>query len=450
MMRSGAGRLFIRAIARICPLIMCSLALAQATPTADPGLRSDAPTDANRPYAQELRSSAAPDLVLAVAGSLVIATPMASLPSWDPKVVEILNGRAFPGSATVTIADLQTTLIDVRAFAGYPYPWDAAPVYAAPPSIAADLKRHGLSMLARANGHALDWGIEGMRATGAALDEAELKHAGTGEWEGLARMASFLDEPGGKGRVALLSIATSFRPTSNALLSTSAAPGRPGISALELTPRRMAPAQQRGELQRLACRFQYPDAVEHCDHLPPPPVTVNLFGSQFRVSSAASENYSSEYDLNLVQTLRELRFVREAKQSSDLVVLAVATDQQERPGAPAPPAALVRLAHAAIDAGADLFMATGRPQFGPIEVYRSAGGPPRPILYGMGRLYWSPHAAPIPGTPEAHDAIIVRSTMAGNTLTLEIYPVDLGASNNPAGTPRLADAQQGRAILERL
>ena len=122
MMRSGAGRLFIRAIARICPLIMCSLALAQATPTADPGLRSDAPTDANRPYAQELRSSAAPDLVLAVAGSLVIATPMASLPSWDPKVVEILNGRAFPGSATVTIADLQTTLIDVRHLPDIPTP----------------------------------------------------------------------------------------------------------------------------------------------------------------------------------------------------------------------------------------------------------------------------------------------------------------------------------------
>lgn len=449
-MRSGGGRLRIGAVAWAGALFVCSVVPAQAPPSADPGLRADAPIDANRPYAQELLHSAAPDLHLAVAGSLVITSPMAALPSWDPKIVEILNGRAFPGSTTVAVADLQTTLVDASAFPGYPYPWDAAPVYSAPPSIAAELRTHGLSMVARANGHALDWGIEGMRSTGAALDEAQLKHAGTGEREGLARMASFLDEPGGKGRVALLSTATSFRPTSNALSSRGATPGRPGISTLELAARRVVPARQRAELQRLACRFQHLEDAEHCDHLASSSAAVTLFGNQYSASSAASEDYTSEYELNSSQTANELRFVREAKQDADLVILAVSAGQQQRPGAPAPTAALVRLAHAAIDAGADVIMATGRPLLGPIEVYQSAGRPPRPILYGMGTLYRSPNATPTTGTAEVDDAIIVRSNVVGDTLTLEIYPVDLRAAGGPAGVPHLADPQLGRTILERL
>ena len=248
-------------------MLVPAASAAQAPPSADPGLRTEAPVDTRRPYAQELVSSAAPDLVLAIAVSLRINSPIASLLSWDPKVVEIPNGRAFPSTTKIAVADPETTLIDVSTFTGYPYLWESAPVYTAPTNIAADLRKHGLSMLVRANGHALDWGIEGMRATGAALEAAELKHAGTGEREGLARMASVLDEPEGKGRVALLSTATSFRPTSNALSSWGAAPPRPGISGLELTSLRVVPESQRAALQRLARRFRYPQDADQCKKL---------------------------------------------------------------------------------------------------------------------------------------------------------------------------------------
>jgi poly-gamma-glutamate capsule biosynthesis protein CapA/YwtB (metallophosphatase superfamily) len=441
-----------RSIVQLGALLVSWGACAQTLAPAGPEQRANAPVDANRPYAQELRSSAAPDLVISLAGTLAISTSASTLPAWDPKLVEILSGRAFPATTTVAISDLQTTLLDPVAFSGYPYAWESARVYAAPVGVAADLKEHGLSMLALANGHALDWGIEGMHATSAALDEAGLKHAGTGDREALARMACFFDEPGGKGRIALLASGTSYRPTTNALSPHGAAPGRPGISALELMPLRLAPAQQRAELQRLACRFQYPGDAGHCDHLPTLSVTTDALGSRFGSGVAASENYTSRYELNTVQVANELRSVREAKQNSDLAVLSISTGQLDRqaPGAPAPSAALVQLAHAAIEAGADLVAATGHSALGPIEIYRSADGLPRPIVYGLGVLYWSPEAVATSDVPAVRDSIIVRSQIETNGVRLEIYPVDLSGAGGPAGTPRLADAERADAILKRL
>ena len=452
MMRCGARRGALTTIVPLCALIVCTMACAQSIAPAAPGVRPAAPIDANRPYSQELTRSAAADLVIAVAGSLIIDSPAATLSSWDPKVIELLNGKAFPATTTVAVADLQTTLIEPTIFAGYPYAWRGPRAYAAPSSIALELKNQGLTMLARANMHALDWGIDGMRATGEALDSAGLKHAGTGDREGLARMASFLEEPGGKGRIALLATAISFRPTTNALSTHGVAPGRPGISGIELMPLHLVPTPQRVQLQRMVCRFQYPNDPQHCEHLPPPPTTVSVFGSRFESGTTPSEDYTSDYEVNHVQVANELRSVREAKQNSDLVVLSIATGELDlaEPSATASATVLVRLAHAAIDAGADLVMATGAPSLGPIEIYRSADGPPRPIFYGMGRLYCNPLAAPIPDRPDDYDSIIVRSGVNANRPTLEIYPIDLRASDAPAGIPRLASAARGRQILERL
>jgi poly-gamma-glutamate capsule biosynthesis protein CapA/YwtB (metallophosphatase superfamily) len=436
----------------LCAVFLGASASAQTLSPANPDQRANAPVDANRPYAQELRSSAATDLVITVAGSLAITTAAGTLPAWDPKVTEIVNGKAFPATSSVAVADLQTTLIDPTAFTGYPYAWDSARVYAAPVRIAGELKRQGLLMLAVANGHTLDWGIEGMRATGAALDEAGLKHAGTGDREALARMASFLDEPDGKGRIALLAMGTSYRPTTNALSPRGAAPGRPGISALELRPLRLVPPPQRTELQRIACRFQHPDDPGHCEHLPPPSPSIDLFGNRFVSGVSAGDDYSSQYELNRVQVANELHSIREAKQNSDVAMLLISTGQLDRSNqtSAVPSAALVQFAHAAIEAGADLVAAAGSPNLGPIEIYRPGGGPPRPVLYGVGVFCWTAEAVAPADLPDLRDAIIVRNRIEPDRVSLEIYPVDLRAPGAPRGLPQLADAERGRAILEQL
>jgi Putative enzyme of poly-gamma-glutamate biosynthesis (capsule formation) len=46
------------------------------------------------------------------------------------------------------------------------------------PGVARDLKSIGFDIMSRANNHATDWGLEGMRQTNRALDEAGIVHAG--------------------------------------------------------------------------------------------------------------------------------------------------------------------------------------------------------------------------------------------------------------------------------
>ncbi len=437
-------------VSLLCALRFCEVACAQSIVPAAPGMRADAPIDPNRPHGQELYSSAAPDLFILAAGPVSLDLRAATLPSWDPKVIELLNGRAFPASTTVSVTDLETTLIDPATFNGYPYAWEGSRAYAANPGIALELKSRGISMLARANSHALDWGIEGMRMTSASLDAAGLKHAGTGEQEGLARMASYLDEPAGKGRIALLATALSYRPTTNALSSHGVAPARPGISGIELVPRRFVPLQDRVQLQRMACRFQYPSDPGQCAQLPAPPTSVSLFGSRFESAADPKADYTSDYEINLVHAANELRSVREAKQNSDLVVFSVSVGQTEfSDPEPASSSLLMRLAHAAVDAGADLVMVTGPSSLGPIEIYRPGEGWPRPILYGMGRFYGSADVVQKSAQSD-EDSIIVRTNIDGSRLRVEIYPIDVSSRDGVAGIPRLADARRGRAILERV
>src|ERR671921_229256 len=68
------------------------------------------------------------------------------------------------------------------------------------PLVAKDLKTIGFDVMSRANNHATDWGLEGMRQTSRVLDEAGIVHAGVGEHRAAARAARFFDTE--KGRVA--------------------------------------------------------------------------------------------------------------------------------------------------------------------------------------------------------------------------------------------------------
>ncbi len=50
----------------------------------------------------------------------------------------------------------------------------------APPVVAEELKWMGMDLLARANNHTTDYGVEGMVVTNQLLDSLGLNHAGSG------------------------------------------------------------------------------------------------------------------------------------------------------------------------------------------------------------------------------------------------------------------------------
>src|SRR5581483_6839966 len=93
---------------------------------------------------------------------------------------------------------------------GFPYTGDDDVPLLALPRVANDLAAMGFGLMSRANNHALDWGLEGMRETTHWADDAGLVTAGVGENQGAARAA----------------------PYSEALPEQGAAPARPGLNGI--------------------------------------------------------------------------------------------------------------------------------------------------------------------------------------------------------------------------
>ena len=83
-----------------------------------------------------------------------------------------------------------------------------------------------------------------------AVDEADLVHAGTGGDRGAARAARYLET--GKGRVGLVSMASTFPEFAEALAPRGGAPGRPGLNALKTKRVTIVPAATMRDLARLA------------------------------------------------------------------------------------------------------------------------------------------------------------------------------------------------------
>jgi poly-gamma-glutamate capsule biosynthesis protein CapA/YwtB (metallophosphatase superfamily) len=426
-------------------------AAAQSTLSADPGIKPKAPLDPNRPLAQELVTSTQGNLLITAVGSLTLSSPDGPLPAFDSEILTLLTGSDLPTVSTVTMGDLETSIFDIRTFKGYPYPWDSALTPSAAPVVASNLRDSGFDLFALANGHALDWGIDGMQATGGSLDAAGVIHAGTGLNEGIARSARYYEEPRGRGRIALVSAAATFRPTSDALRAEGAAPGRPGVSGLGVDPVRLVPPDQLKQLQQVACKYKYYLQSHDCTATSiPAPVTI--LGSTFE-SAIPSLYYTTDNRLNRAQAQNLLRFVREGRENADFLVVSLHAAQvaDARSNAPRAPQFLETLAHAAVDSGADIVMNTGRPTLGPIEIYRASGRPPRPIFYGMGNFCWSPGLAPASSNPATRWSIITRTQTYGKQLHVDIYPIDLSPdATHPDGWPRLADKALATGILQRL
>jgi poly-gamma-glutamate synthesis protein (capsule biosynthesis protein) len=196
---------------------------------ADPVAKDPAQFDPRRPVARELDMEVPDGFAVSAAGDLIISRPL----SQYAKRLEAFGSLVgILQRSDVAYGNLETTIFDPRSFKGSPYSWDGDWTVSALPAVAGDLRQMGFGMVSRANNHALDWGIEGMQETGRWLDQAGIVHAGAGDTHGAARAPQYLEAP--RARVALVSLASTFRPTSESLPASGLAPGRPGVSGLRL------------------------------------------------------------------------------------------------------------------------------------------------------------------------------------------------------------------------
>jgi len=408
---------------------------------------------------------------IAFVGDCILSRPVSQLAGRDPAFAGVLDLLA---RADVVCGNLETVIFDPRSQGCHPYPWDGDWTLAAEPSVAADLAAMNIRLVSRANNHALDWGTEGMRATSALLDEAGVVHAGAGGNEASARATRYLETPA--GRVGLASFATTFRPFSDALGPHEEAPGRPGVSPVALTRIATLPGDLFDDLAGVTGRLGAPVEGD----------SFQLFGQRIERAAADGGEPSSpgyRYEPCEDHLRAELRAVRLGSQHSDYLVATLHSHEAAAEATPTEPAAIVgELGRKAIDAGSGAFVTTGIHRLGPVEIYRG-----RPVFHGMGNFFWSDIQQPLPGElyrvhrdllagaslDEVTDADlssllnaasfdhpwVFESAVAqcrydydGGLAELLLHPVELGRGRGltTSGIPRLAGAEQGRDIIERL
>lgn len=381
----------------------------------------------------------------------------------------------------VLYGNLETTVFDARYFAGAPYSWDGDWTNSSEPAVAKDLKIMGFGVVSRANNHALDWGLEGMRETNRHLDEAGVVYAGVGETRDLARAPRFLETA--KARVALVSIASTYRPTTDALPPHGAARGRPGLSALRVTRTIVLPVAAMHALAQADCAL-------HRHHCSETPAQLEWFGVKYR----RGETFAYEYEMDPEDLAGILKSIRSARENADLVIVSIHSHECsigcDDPNQPLGAGDFLRpLAHQAVDSGADVFVTTGNHNLGAIELYRSPLRGVRPVFYGLGNFFWSDVQDPLPydlyqgnrallesawADPEkatdydltaplnaqsfAHEftfrSVIALSRFKGNQLAeLRLYPIEEGYGDRlpKSGIPRLVtDSGVSAAIFQEI
>ncbi|CDX42680.1 conserved hypothetical protein [Mesorhizobium sp. SOD10] len=404
---------------------------------------------------------------MAAVGDLLFARPVTK--GHYPGLVEVL--RKFHG-ADVTFGNLETNILDVQT-KGCPQAEYGGAYCISDPQLGPDLGAMGFNMVSRANNHTLDWGLEGMRETSRALDENGIIHAGAGENLAQAGAARFLETP--RGRVALVSFATTFMPMARACDPAGEAPGRPGLNGLRLTMRIVVP------LEMLDCLRRVREVLPGYNPAGKNPSRVVLGG----VTYEAGDKPSYSFEPNSRDIADILRNVRRGKQISDF---CIATNHGHEPGvwSQEAPDYEQSFARRVIDAGADAYVVHGPHQLRGIEVYKG-----RPIFYSLGNFFCQDLRTPTgadmyevygkdprvntdaevtvdevaKGYPTAeglvgpqsdtifYESVVTNSRFEYNQLAeLRLYPIELRRTNRFAnrGVPRLAPLPQAKAILERL
>lgn len=256
------------------------------------------------------------------------------------------------------------------------------------PRLIKDLQWLGINMVASANNHAYDFGEDGVLTNIKYLDEAGLVHAGTGRHVAEATMPAYLDTA--NGRVALISATSPFanatalrageqrrdfkgRPGANVIgFTTEWVVDRLSFDALKHTSQQLGWAEQ----VRRSAESGYSRSIQDTDtsiHFLDQTASEGTPAKYVLGESFGKRSYLIGRDLE-----RNLQWIREARRMADWVLFTI--HNHEYGATVSEPADHIKeLAHAVIDAGADVFIGHGPHEDRGIEIYQG-----KPIFYSLG------------------------------------------------------------------
>lgn len=165
-------------------------------------------------------TSSHPKIRIALTGDVLVTQRI-------PPYEQMTAIKTLFNSHNCVIGNLETVVRDAE---GYPEAFPGGGYCFCSPYCIGDLKGMGFNMFATANNHSMDYGHGGLLATIKYLNEYDIPHAGTGNNLGEAARVGHFDT--GQGRIALVSVTSSFHDSYLAAHQNQDVCGRPGVSPL--------------------------------------------------------------------------------------------------------------------------------------------------------------------------------------------------------------------------
>lgn len=239
----------------------------------------------------------------------------------------------------------------------------------APRFMAEELKWMGINMVSRANNHALDYFYGGMFNTSKILDSVGIVHAGVGRNLAEAREPAYLDTE--KGRVALISISSTFSRFKRAGEQKADVKGRPGLNPLRYY--HVVDSASMEKIKDVAENILGMECFQDDDtyYFVRPGVHNSVYKFVIK-SDPGTRRVAWEDDVE-----GNLRSIKEARRNADWVLVQLHFHEWEVGKNRDVPAEFVTLfARKCIDAGADVFIGQGAHILMGMEIYRG-----KPIFY---------------------------------------------------------------------
>jgi poly-gamma-glutamate capsule biosynthesis protein CapA/YwtB (metallophosphatase superfamily) len=418
---------------------------------------------------------------LAATGDTIITRQIRHL-NEDPAFMAVVDKIRSADAATT---NLEGHLFRMSEFKGYPQAERGGSYLVGPPESGADLKWMGFDLITTANNHSTDFGVEGMLETMRLLDSLNLVHAGSGMTAGEAAQARYFETTG--GRFALIGMATSFTPMSQAGDPRPEYRGRPGVNALRIDYKRQLTAAQMDILRSFVEEVGVGTKGRHAAVLKRAGSYKTgkfLFGGVDYVTGPENKEL---YTINAEDEARVLRSIRNASRQADNIVAFSHSHDVAWNASDAPAPEHFRIfIRKCLDAGADAFIISGPHVLRGVEIYQG-----KPIFYSLGNFffqnesvdpipndtfetfglganvqaseYYDARGIPDPKTgipttylsanPAVFESVVPVCTFNGDkVIEIKFYPIELGygSPRSQIGTPRLAGPEMGRSIIEQL
>lgn len=245
------------------------------------------------------------------------------------------------------------------------------------PEVLDDIKNFGFNMTSFNNNHALDFSYEGLVCTLDSVNESGLVHAGVGMNLAEASAPRYLETK--NGRVALISVNTTFDEYMLAGAQTPRIPGRPGINGLRTETTVVVEKEDIVRIKEIAKKTginAYNDIIRKEGYLSELPDDMAELG---KMRFIAGDRPECKVTLNKTDMARIEKAIYEAKLQADYIIVSIHSHELSGDKKETPSEFLKEFAHRVIDCGAHAVVGHGPHLLRPIEIYND-----RPIFYSLG------------------------------------------------------------------